>query len=521
MGLYDNSTHREYYKSNTFGGYQFTSLDDIITQFEIAYVGEGKIIPKIKRADIAFHAQRGLQEFSFDTLKSIKSQQIDIPASLTMKLPHDYVNYTKISWVDSSGIKHPLYHTNDTSNPFQVYQDTIGDYTFPSEAEQLINGDFSSTITEPWHRNNDNINDASNGFGDFGATIAVLNDKLQFAFNTNNGSGAYNWGSVTALYQEIDVSSFSFLSLSANGTAISSFSFSNTGGGVTGTGTAPATLRFGLMTSIPSSNVSNNANSSLPDLYPISPNISADIFDLSNLNGDSSYLEWTGAASGVKTVDGIDVSNHNKVYAVVVAYHDFGGSNASGVNGLTITYGAHAKTSFIDDVSIKNTDVAGYLSPTPGNNTESSTWNSYKSLTPAENNNDDYEDDTYWPANGERYGLDPQHAQVNGSFYIDPRVGRIHFSSNVSGKSVILDYISDSLGTDGEMQVHKFAEEAMYKWIAYAILSTSSSQLQQQLAPRFKKERFAATRQAKLRLSNIKLEQFTQILRGKSKQIKH
>ena len=121
--------------------------------------------------------------------------------------------------------------------------------------------------------------------------------------------------------------------------------------------------------------------------------------------------------------------------------------------------------------------------------------------------------------NGSRYGLDPQHAQANGSFYIDPRLGRIHFSSNVSGKTVILDYISDSLGTDGEMQVHKFAEEAMYKYIVHAIMSTSS--FGQQLVPRLTKEKFAAVRKAKLRLSNIKLEEITQVLRGKSKQIKH
>jgi hypothetical protein len=38
---------------------------------------------------------------------------------------------------------------------------------------------------------------------------------------------------------------------------------------------------------------------------------------------------------------------------------------------------------------------------------------------------------------------------------------------------------------------------------------------------RYKKERFATTRKAKLRLSNVKLEELTQILRGKSKQIKH
>jgi hypothetical protein len=38
---------------------------------------------------------------------------------------------------------------------------------------------------------------------------------------------------------------------------------------------------------------------------------------------------------------------------------------------------------------------------------------------------------------------------------------------------------------------------------------------------RYKKDKFAAIRKAKLRLSNIKLEELTQILRGKSKHIKH
>ena len=70
------------------------------------------------------------------------------------------------------------------------------------------------------------------------------------------------------------------------------------------------------------------------------------------------------------------------------------------------------------------------------------------------------------------------------------------------------------------MKVHKFAEEAIYKWIAYAVLSNRMG-VPEGIVARFKKERFAETRKAKLRLSNIKLEEITQILRGKSKQIKH
>ena len=152
-------------------------------------------------------------------------------------------------------------------------------------------------------------------------------------------------------------------------------------------------------------------------------------------------------------------------------------------------------------------------------NSESTTWSNYKSTTPSENQ-DDYQDDTYWPAEGSRFGLDPQHAQSNGSFYIDCHSGKIHFSSNVNGKTVVLDYISDSLGTDGEMQVHKFAEEAMYKWIAYGCL-TARMGVPEYVINRFRREKFAETRKAKLRLSNIKIEEITQILRGKSKQIKH
>ena len=178
----------------------------------------------------------------------------------------------------------------------------------------------------------------------------------------------------------------------------------------------------------------------------------------------------------------------------------------------------------VDNIILTSSSNYSTLITPVGNEKNSSTWNNYKSQDPSENSINeyqDYENNVYWPNEGERYGLEPSHSQTNGSFYIDPRLGRIHFSSNISGETVILDYISDSLGTEEEMQVHKFAEEAMYKHIAHAIISTSSLPIHQQLAPRFKKEKFAATRQAKLRLSNIKLEELTQILRGKSKQIKH
>ena len=123
MGLLNGVTQQQYYQGDDFGNYQFTSLNDIINQFMIVYVGEDKIIPKARRLDVAFHAQRAMQELSFDTFKSCKSQEIKLPSSLQMTLPQDYVNYTKISWVDSAGIKHLLYPTSKTSNPNAITQD--------------------------------------------------------------------------------------------------------------------------------------------------------------------------------------------------------------------------------------------------------------------------------------------------------------------------------------------------------------------------------------------------------------
>ena len=53
-----------------YGSYSYTSLNDVINGFIATYVGEHKLIGDVKRTDVIFHAKRGLQEFSYDTLKA-------------------------------------------------------------------------------------------------------------------------------------------------------------------------------------------------------------------------------------------------------------------------------------------------------------------------------------------------------------------------------------------------------------------------------------------------------------------
>mgnify|MGYP007000192322 CR=1 len=90
-----------------YGSYQFISIDDIINNFIISYVGEDKIISKIKRTDVQFHAMRGIQELNYDAFKEIKVLQLDVNEQLRFILPSDFVNWVRVSCY-KNGYLYPL-----------------------------------------------------------------------------------------------------------------------------------------------------------------------------------------------------------------------------------------------------------------------------------------------------------------------------------------------------------------------------------------------------------------------------
>ena len=445
MGLLDGTTQQEYYKGNDFGNYQFISLEDIINQFMVIYVGEEKIIQKARKVDVAFHAQRALAELSFDTFKSVKAQEITVPETLVMPLPQDYINYTKISWVGESGRKHILHPTRKTSNPTAIFQNDNDEYALTAVGT-LTNGSTTITLDNEYKN--------------------ILVGMVVSGPNIPSGS---------------------IVASTANASNITTITISDTSSTeVLATYTGDETLTFtpqdgSLVLEEESAHVLENVTWSLEeDKITQSPNTGVSNIKVGML------VSHTAFPQGTTVVD---------------------------VNGAVITTSSiatAASTSATNEVTFINPDG------------DSSTWGSYKSTTPSENkiNDYNYDDDRYDLNLGQRYGIDPMRSQVNGSFYIDELKGKIHFSSNISSKTVILDYISDSLGTDEEMRVHKFAEDAMYKHILWDIVSTRRG-VSPGLLRQYKKDKFAAKRIAKLRLSNIKIEEITQILRGKSKWIKH
>ena len=299
MGLITD-TNQTYYEGSDFGDYRYIPLNDIVNNFMFSYVGEGKIIGRANRRDVLFHTKRAMQEFAYDITKVEKIQEVQIPSTLSIPMPQDYVNYVSISWVDNSGIEHPIPRGRITSAPSEpISQDSTGNYQFDND------GNIVTTTSETIER-----------------------------------------------FKELN-----------------------------------------------------------------------------------------------------------------------------------------------------NTQISGGAT------------------------NDDYFYNADFPAerlleSGKRYGSEPELTNRNGMFIIDEANGKINFSSNLIDTVITIKYISDSLGKDEEMRVHKFAEEAIYKHVAHAILS-SMSNVPEYIVTRFKRERRGAMRQAKLRLYDLNLSEMTNVMRGKSKHIKH
>ncbi len=150
------STPQEKAYGNTveknYGSYSYISLDDVVNNFLVAYVGDGKLIPSVKRTDVVFHVKRGLQEFSYDTLKSVNKLEVTVPHNLSIPIPQDYVNYVNLYWIDNSGVKHVIMPGDMlTTKPTDVFLDD--NKGMPIQDEHDNNIDTTSITDDRWKNN--------------------------------------------------------------------------------------------------------------------------------------------------------------------------------------------------------------------------------------------------------------------------------------------------------------------------------------------------------------------------------
>ena len=132
--------------------------------------------------------------------------------------------------------------------------------------------------------------------------------------------------------------------------------------------------------------------------------------------------------------------------------------------------------------------------------------------------------DGYWYFNyslGGFFGMNSEMANGNPTFRIDKSAGVINFSSGMSDRLIVIEYISDGLenGDDDAVKVNKLAEEFIYSYIKWCVLNNRVG-VQEFVVRRAREEKSAMLRNAKIRLSNISAGRILMVLRNQDNWIK-
>lgn len=129
------------------GYYSRVNLNDIINNFIVGYTGDGKILPKVPRYEVAFWAQRAVQEFSYDIFHAEKNMEIELSSTLQISLPSDYVNYVDISCLDADGNLRPLQNSKRLKSTKSASQDQDYNYIYDQEGN-IIYEETSQTLKQ-------------------------------------------------------------------------------------------------------------------------------------------------------------------------------------------------------------------------------------------------------------------------------------------------------------------------------------------------------------------------------------
>ena len=131
---YDNSGNQP--QDANWGSYQFVSLEDIVNNFMLMYVGNDKLVNNVERYNVLFHAKRGIQELNYDAMKEIRIVELTVTDRLNVVLPEDYVNWVRIS-LYKDGLLRPMTENFQANYATAYLQDNDGFVLFDFEGNVL------------------------------------------------------------------------------------------------------------------------------------------------------------------------------------------------------------------------------------------------------------------------------------------------------------------------------------------------------------------------------------------------
>ena len=174
-------TDNQYDMGGNNGYYQHTRLSEIVSNFMVQETSEGMMLSGVSQTLVEYHAQRGMQELSYDTLRSVKSFAFSPEGSISVPIPQDAVGVVGVSWADDNGYKHPMIERRHSGNPETPLIDSSGDYMYDMEGNRL--NAQSSNLVEDYNNRRQNV--GSSFYNYYGGAFA--NDDLYERYYSYEG----------------------------------------------------------------------------------------------------------------------------------------------------------------------------------------------------------------------------------------------------------------------------------------------------------------------------------------------
>ena len=190
---------RKYYTNNgtapiddNWGSYQYISLEDLMTNFELMYEGNHSLINNENRYKILFHTKRAIQELNYDAFKEIKSLELTVYDDLRYVLPSDYVNWVKL-YLFKDNVLRELTENIEVQSATQYVQNATAVFGYDGDdnvgtVESTLDSARKSGALESIYLNQDTAGNVNNNCNDCDDDIYNSRIGARYGLNTETAN---------------------------------------------------------------------------------------------------------------------------------------------------------------------------------------------------------------------------------------------------------------------------------------------------------------------------------------------
>ena len=170
------------------GSYQYVSISDLVKNFMFAYVGQNKAVDNVDSSLVRWHMKQCIKDLNYTALREIKAMEILIGDDLKAVMPHDYVNYVRIS-LEVNGVLFPLSENQSAMTSKAYLLDSNDDLQFDGSGTVLYT--TSELDTARLAGTNEYVSDdccTTYSFGgQFGGDPSKMNGNPKFRVHKKSG----------------------------------------------------------------------------------------------------------------------------------------------------------------------------------------------------------------------------------------------------------------------------------------------------------------------------------------------